>query len=195
MKLKFDQNLPHQKAAWDAVVGLFAGQESCSTPFDMPQPAQWSRSGQSTLSWDSNQQGTANRLVLGQTELLDNLKQVQLKNGLQPSSSLDRSDLHYTVEMETGTGKTYVYLRTVFELNERYGFTKFVVVVPSVAIKEGVNKTLQITREHFEGLYPGAKGYEFFQYNSDRLGEVCRGSIKTDTLIRSYPIHKERLNP
>jgi type III restriction enzyme len=74
--------------------------------------------------------------------------------------------------METGTGKTYVYLRTVFELNQRYGFTKFVVVVPSVAIKEGVNKTLQITREHFESLYPGAKGYEFFQYDSDKLGQV-----------------------
>jgi type III restriction enzyme len=74
--------------------------------------------------------------------------------------------------METGTGKTYVYLRTVFELNRRYGFTKFVVVVPSVAIKEGVNKTLQITREHFEALYPSAKGYEFFQYDSAKLGQV-----------------------
>ena len=80
--------------------------------------------------------------------------------------------LDFTVEMETGTGKTYVYLRTVFELNQRYGFTKFVVVVPSVAIKEGVNKTLEITREHFEGLYPGAKGYEFFQYDSEKLGQV-----------------------
>jgi type III restriction enzyme len=83
-----------------------------------------------------------------------------------------KQPLDFTVEMETGTGKTYVYLRTVFELNQRYGFTKFVVVVPSVAIKEGVNKTLQITREHFEGLYPGAKGYEFFQYDSDKLGQV-----------------------
>jgi type III restriction enzyme len=74
--------------------------------------------------------------------------------------------------METGTGKTYVYLRTMFELNRRYGFTKFVVVVPSVAIKEGVNKTLEITREHFEALYPSAKGYEFFQYDSAKLGQV-----------------------
>ena len=65
-----------------------------------------------------------------------------------------------------------MYLRTVFELNRRYGFTKFVVVVPSVAIKEGVNKTLQITRDHFEALYPGAKGYEFFQYDSAKLGQV-----------------------
>jgi len=82
------------------------------------------------------------------------------------------------VEMETGTGKTYVYLKTAFELNRRYGFTKFVIVVPSVAIKEGVNKTLQITREHFETLYPSAKGYEFFQYDSGKLGQppapTCR---------------------
>ena len=74
--------------------------------------------------------------------------------------------------METGTGKTYVYLRTIFELNKNYGFTKFVIVVPSVAIKEGVYKTLQITQEHFEGLYPKAKGYEYFLYNSSKPGDV-----------------------
>jgi type III restriction enzyme len=92
---------------------------------------------------------------------------------LPPSEPLKaKAPLDFTVEMETGTGKTDVYLRTACELNERYGFTKFVVVVPSVAIKEGVNKTLQITREHFEGLYPAAKGYEFFQYDSDKLGQV-----------------------
>ena len=74
--------------------------------------------------------------------------------------------------METGTGKTYVYLRTIFELNKRYGFTKFVIVVPSVAIKEGTYKTLQVTREHFENLYPMAKGYEYFQYDSAKPGTV-----------------------
>lgn len=74
--------------------------------------------------------------------------------------------------METGTGKTYVYLRTIFELNKNYGFTKFVIVVPSVAIKEGTYKTLQITQEHFEGLYPKAKGYEYFLYKSSKPGLV-----------------------
>jgi type III restriction enzyme len=63
-------------------------------------------------------------------------------------------------------------LRTIFELNRRYGFTKFVIVVPSVAIKEGTNKTLEITRDHFESLYPSAKGYEFFPYDSNKLGQV-----------------------
>src|SRR3546814_13581099 len=73
--------------------------------------------------------------------------------------------------METGTGKTYVYLRTVFELNKRFGFTKFVIVVPSVAIKEGVYKTLQITEEHFKGLYSGPP-FDYFLYDSAKLGQV-----------------------
>ena len=107
------------------------------------------------------------------TDFTDSNIRVQSPAGLPPSLPLkDNQPLDFTVEMETGTGKTYVYLRSVFELNQRYGFTKFVVVVPSVAIKEGVNKTLQITREHFENLYPAAKGYEFFQYDSDKLGQV-----------------------
>ena len=77
----------------------------------------------------------------------------------------------FTVEMETGTGKTYVYLRTIFELNKRFGFTKFVIVVPSVAIKEGVYKTLQITEEHFRGLYANTP-FEYFLYDSGKLGQV-----------------------
>ena len=89
--------------------------------------------------------------------------------GLQPSTTLTSGD--FTVEMETGTGKTYVYLRTVFELNKLYGFTKFVIVVPSVAIKEGVYKTLQITEEHFKGLYSG-QPFDYFLYDSAKLGQV-----------------------
>ena len=96
-------------------------------------------------------------------EIIANLKDIQLRNGLAPSTALASGD--FTVEMETGTGKTYVYLRTIFELNRRYGFTKFVIVVPSVAIKEGVYKTLQITEEHFRGLYSG-QPFEYFLYDS-----------------------------
>src|SRR5690606_12977458 len=92
-----------------------------------------------------------------------------LRNGLPPSGSLTSGD--FTVEMETGTGKTYVYLRSVFELNKRFGFTKFVIVVPSVAIKEGVNKTLQITDDHLKALYAG-QPYDYSLYASSKLGEV-----------------------
>ncbi len=96
-------------------------------------------------------------------ELLVNLDNIQIRNGLRPSASLASGD--FTVEMETGTGKTYVYLRTIFELNRRYGFTKFVIVVPSVAIKEGVYKTLQITEDHFRSLYANTP-FEYFIYDS-----------------------------
>jgi type III restriction enzyme len=102
-------------------------------------------------------------------ELLANLNDIQLRNGLRPSASLASGD--FTVEMETGTGKTYVYVRSIFELNKRYGFTKFVIVVPSVAIKEGVYKTLQITQDHFRSLYAGVP-FDFFLYDSSKLGQV-----------------------
>jgi type III restriction enzyme len=116
-----------------------------------------------------NELGVGNRLTLLDDELLANLNDIQLRNGLRPSASLASGD--FTVEMETGTGKTYVYVRSIFELNKRYGFTKFVIVVPSVAIKEGVYKTLQITEEHFRNLYAGVP-FDFFLYDSSKLGQV-----------------------
>ncbi len=116
-----------------------------------------------------NDLGIGNRLTLLDDELLKNLHDIQLRHGLPPSASLASGD--FTIEMETGTGKTYVYLRSVFELNRRYGFTKFIVVVPSVAIKEGVYKSLQITEEHFRNLYANVP-FEYFLYDSSKLGQV-----------------------
>src|SRR5437762_1994128 len=113
--------------------------------------------------------GVGNRLTLLDDQILENLHGIQLRNGLAPSDSLASGD--FTVEMETGTGKTYVYLRTIFELNKRYGFTKFVIVVPSVAIKEGVYKSLQITEEHFKALYAGVP-FDYFLYDSSKPGPV-----------------------
>jgi len=172
MKLHFEGDLPYQAAAVEAVCDLFTGQEICRTEFTVTLRAGESVAGlQGMLEGmeATPQGGIGNRLTLADDEIEANLRSVQLRNGVPPSSKLSPD---FTVEMETGTGKTYVYLRTAFELNKRYGFTKFAIVVPSVAIKEGVIKTLQITREHFETLYPGAKGYEFFQYDSGKLGQV-----------------------
>ncbi|MDD5177492.1 MAG: DEAD/DEAH box helicase family protein [Sterolibacterium sp.] len=187
MKLHFESDLPYQAAATEAVCDLFRGQEVCrseftvtiralsATPFVPSTESAELFPGtvprQMTLEGvqETDQGGIGNRLTLLDDEIGENLAAIQLRNGLPSSGKLSGD---FTVEMETGTGKTYVYLRTVFELNKRYGFTKFVVVVPSVAIKEGVNKTLEITREHYESLYPGAKGYEFFQYDSEKLGQV-----------------------
>ena len=169
MKLHFEDNLDYQKAAIEAVADLFRGQDINRTEFTVSKLV--NPSGQTALpGMEESTLGIGNRLQLLDDELLENLGDIQLRNGLRPSDSLASGD--FTVEMETGTGKTYVYLRTIFELNKRYGFTKFMIVVPSVAIKEGVYKTLQITRDHFENLYPNAKGYEYFLYDSRKLGQV-----------------------
>jgi len=168
MKLHFEDDLDYQKAAIESVVALFKGQEISRSEFTVTYRPE---SGpQVSLGLAESELGIGNRLLLVDDELEENLRNVQRDNGLRQSEKLASGD--FTVEMETGTGKTYVYLRTIFELNKNYGFTKFVIVVPSVAIKEGTYKTLQITQEHFEGLYPKAKGYEYFLYNSSKLGQV-----------------------
>lgn len=168
MKLHFEDNLDYQLAAIDSVVHLFRGQEISRTEFTVTQPL--NRAGMVQPGLFETDLGIGNRLQLLDDELLENVKAVQLKNGLRPVTTLASGD--FTIEMETGTGKTYVYLRTIFELHKEYGFTKFIIVVPSIAIKEGVYKTLQITRDHFENLYPNAKGYEYFLYDSSKLGQV-----------------------
>ncbi len=162
MKFHFNNDLPHQRLAWEATVNLFKGQESCAVPFSMPQLG--------SLGF-SSEQGTANRLQLDGDDLLANLRDVQLKRGLKESSSVDKNQLHYTIEMETGTGKTYVYLRTIYELNKAYGLTKFIIVVPSLAIKEGVSKSLEMTKEHFGQLYQNT-ACDAFVYDSANLEQV-----------------------
>lgn len=164
MKLHFEPNLDYQLQAIEAVCGLFHGQETCRTEFTVTRDGV---SGQ--MSLHENDLGIGNRLTLLDDELLANLHAIQLRHGLAPSATLASGD--FTVEMETGTGKTYVYLRTVFELNKRYGFTKFVIVVPSVAIKEGVYHTIETAAEHLKALYAGAP-FEFFLYDSGTLGQV-----------------------
>jgi type III restriction enzyme len=178
MKLHFEPNLDYQLQAIEAVCDLFRGQEVCRTEFTVTMktpsavaddmfpdtvPQQMTRGGaESGL-------GVGKRLTLLDDQLQKNLWDIQLRGGLPPSTTLASGD--FTVEMETGTGKTYVYLRSIFELNKRYGFTKFVIVVPSVAIKEGVYKTLQITEDHFKGLYAGVP-FDYFLYDSSKLGQV-----------------------
>ena len=179
MNLQFEHNLDYQRAAIDAVCGLFTGQELCRTEFTVSHSAPGY--GQSIdlagqvvqqqmgLGLAESELGIGNRLSLLDDDLLKNLNAVQLRNGLALSPTLVSGD--FTVEMETGTGKTYVYLRTLFELNQKFGFTKFVIVVPSVAIKEGVYKSLQIMAPHFKTLYAGVP-FDYFIYDSKKLGQV-----------------------
>ncbi|MGA7776988.1 MAG: DEAD/DEAH box helicase family protein [Paraburkholderia sp.] len=188
MKLHFEPNLDYQLQAIEAVCDLFRGQEVCRTEFTVTMKALGGvsddpfseTSPQLTLGIAESDLGVGNRLTLLDEELYKNLADIQLRSGLPPSSSLASGD--FTVEMETGTGKTYVYLRSIFELNKRYGFTKFVIVVPSVAIKEGVYKSLQITEDHFKGLYAGAP-FEYFLYDSGRLDQVRTFAISATIQI------------
>ena len=183
MKFHFEADLDFQIQAIEAVCDLFRGQEINRTEFTLTSQSSTYRTRedldahnheafgnkQGELGIFETELGIGNLLSLPDQEILKNLKDIQLRNGLPHSETLNSGD--FTVEMETGTGKTYVYLRTIFELNKRYGFTKFVIVVPSIAIKEGVYKTLQITSDHFKMLYSGTP-FEYFLYDSKKLGKV-----------------------
>ena len=138
MKIQFDPNLDFQKQAIESVAGVFEGQEICQTNFTVA-PLQYTT--QQDIPGMENNLGIGNRLKLLDEDIHKNIRKIQLKNGLAPSEKMDSMD--FTVEMETGTGKTYVYLRSIFEMNRLYGFTKFIIVVPSIAIKEGVYKLLR----------------------------------------------------
>ena len=162
MKIQFDAELTYQQRAINSITGIFEGQEICQSNFTVQS---WDQQG---LQFE-NDLGYGNRLQLVEEELLDNIQKIQLRNGLKQSGKLNTKD--FTVEMETGTGKTYVYLRSLFELNKLYGFTKFIIVVPSIAIKEGVYKSLQITQEHFKSLYDNIT-YDYFIYDSQNLEQV-----------------------
>jgi type III restriction enzyme len=164
MKLQFDPNLDFQREAINAVVDLFEGQQVCRTNFTVA-----SLKKEAQIDWLATDLGIGNRLKLLDEDIHTNVKEIQLRNGLAPSETFNSMD--FTVEMETGTGKTYVYLRTIFEMNQKYGFTKFIIVVPSVAIKEGVYKSLQMTEEHFKGIYDNVQ-FDYFVYDSQKLGQV-----------------------
>ena len=173
MKLQFDANQDYQIEAIRAVVALFAGQPDAS------QSAVTRQDELSSLMLSET--GVANRRVIDDAQWLANLNAVQKSHEIEPSAILETMKLddgapvgafpNFTVEMETGTGKTYVYLRTVHELSKTYGFKKFVIVVPSIAIREGVLKSLQITREHFQTLYDYER-VDFKVYDSAKVNEL-----------------------
>ncbi|WP_220797781.1 DEAD/DEAH box helicase family protein, partial [Paraclostridium bifermentans] len=116
-------------------------------------------------------------------DILENIHKIQLANGLTKSIKSEiKPPYNFSVEMETGTGKTYVFTRTVFKLNKEYGFRKFIIVVPSVAIREGIKKSLEITAEHFSELYPGV-GCKSFIYNSSNMNDVREFATSNDIQI------------
>lgn len=160
MKLKFDAEQQFQLDAIESVADLFVGQQTTSGA---------GLFGESTLGMFQNERGIGNLLQISEEALLENLRRVQEKNRLPIQSEL--AGKHFSIEMETGTGKTYVYLRTMFELHQRFGFSKFIIVVPGKAIREGVLNSLDLTREHLRSLY-GNPPYTYFAYNSKRPADL-----------------------
>lgn len=167
MKLSFESNLSYQQEAIQSVVGLFEGQNVEDSGYS------YNLAGALNMI-----DGIANKLVLTEEQVLRNLQDVQEQNELPKSQTLE--GMHFSVEMETGTGKTYVYLRTIYELNRKYGFKKYVIVVPSIAIREGVLKNLQITHEHFQTLYDNTPT-RYYVYDSGHISKL-RGFATGDNI-------------
>lgn len=171
MKLHFDSNQDYQLQAVQSVVDVFEGQPLSTGEFEFSM-------GGSQTSLQFGEFGVGNAIRLTDHEILENVKKVQRVNGLPALEKLD--GMNFSVDMETGTGKTYVYLRTIYELNKTYGFKKFIVVVPSIAIREGVLKNLQITHDHFQGLY-NKSPLSYHVYDSRNLS-VLRGFASSNTI-------------
>ena len=157
MKFEFDANQGYQRDAIDAVVKLFDGQPYIPTEL---------RFGDSLDS-----PAIGNHLDLDSGQISTNLEQIQQENKIITGTPAPNGTPHFSVEMETGTGKTYIYLRTALELFQQYGMRKFIVVVPSIAIREGVLKTLRITESHFKELYNNLP-YRYYIYDSEKLSQV-----------------------
>ena len=176
MKFQFDPRQSYQTEAIASVIGLFAGQPA-NAPALVQQllPSQEISPNGADGSLFSTQTletgAVANNLLVGRKTILENLQEIQNTRGLEVADQLFGEGLDFDIEMETGTGKTYVYLRTAYELARLYGFTKYIILVPSVAIREGVKTSLDLMKDHFKGLYPEIN-MDSRVYSGDRAEEV-----------------------
>lgn len=170
MKLKFDSTQPFQLQAVSSFVELFDGQPLQQGDYSIEINASI-QEGQSSIF--QSELGIGNNLALDSEAILKNLHIIQERNDLDaiPEKEFFKNGLNFSVEMETGTGKTYVYLRTIFELSQKYGFKKFIIVVPSIAIREGTVKNIEITEDHFKALYNNIE-FEYFVYDSKKANRL-----------------------
>ncbi|MGA2617128.1 MAG: DEAD/DEAH box helicase family protein [Thermoguttaceae bacterium] len=205
MKLQFDANQPYQKAAIAAVIDLFDGQPQGASEYSVIQVGDW---GGLFAGQTQTELGLGNHLLLAPEKLLANTRAVQARYDIEipePAAPLEAWELfdtaanvaricpHFSTEMETGTGKTYVYLRTIFELSRRYGFQKFIIVVPSVAIREGVLKNIEITAEHFRALYNNLP-FEHFVYDAKKVNRLRQFAVSNTVQIVVINIDAFRKN-
>ena len=186
MKLQFK----HQKFQADAakaVVDVFAGQPYLTPTYMMDRGY-----GQQTITEDTDFTGWRNERIVPELSdklILEHVQKIQRVNQIKPSDKLE-GRYNLTIEMETGVGKTYTYIKTIYELNKHYGWSKFIVVVPSIAIREGVYKSFQVTQEHFAEEY--GKKIRFFIYNSKQLTEIDR--FASDSSINVMIINSQAFN-
>lgn len=182
--LKFNfEDLDYQTEAVNAVVDIFDGAEVKNSMFTIEKQELSSKDKPAldiTGEGISYDRGHGNRLSLSTLEILENVRKIQEYNGIEMTNNLLNNN--FTIEMETGTGKTYVYTKTILELNKRYGYTKFIIVVPSVAIREGVYKSLQMTEEHFKLRYNNVN-FDYFIYNAGQLDEIHDFATSTNIQI------------
>src|SRR5579885_2526175 len=205
MKLQFDPNQSYQLDAIAGTVDLFEGQPQGAPEYSVIQMGDW---GGIFAGQAQTELGVGNQILLSADKLMKNVRDVQARNDIEiadPTSALEAWELfdgpantartcpHFSVEMETGTGKTYVYLRTVFELSRRYGFQKFIIVVPSVAIREGVLKNIEITAEHFRALYNNLP-FEHFVYDAKKVNRLRQFALSNTLQILIINIDAFRKN-
>ncbi|GAA1372395.1 DEAD/DEAH box helicase family protein [Luteococcus sanguinis] len=196
---KFDDSQPYQLDAIASVVDLFDGQPKDAEKLvtTLRGAAVLPDSDQAALDIDLTQEvgAVGNSLVLDRDLILANLQRVQDRNGLEVASALAGDSLDFDIEMETGTGKTYVYLRTIFDLAVRYNFTKFVILVPSVAIREGVSTSIRLMRKHFENIYkPQGITFDASVYSGKSAEEVQSFATSTNVQILIMTIDSIRGN-
>ncbi|PEQ91753.1 restriction endonuclease subunit R [Bacillus sp. AFS006103] len=173
MKIQFKE-LDYQDAAIQSIIQAFDGQQVRKSEFTiMDQDAQGKLFGEI---------GIGNKIDLSVSKLLQNVQQIQIGQGIPISESIPMPFPQFNIEMETGTGKTFVYLKSILELNRKYGFTKFIIVVPSVAIKEGVMKSISMTKDYFKTQMQGIM-YRAFMYDSKKLDNVQAFATNEDIEI------------
>ena len=189
MKLKFKQQA-YQTRAVESVIDCFKGQPNSSGITYRMDPGV-TKTKQAKLFDDSGFKNAD--IALTEDQILENIQEVQRFQNLPQSSSLVQSkvsSINLDVEMETGTGKTYCYIKTIFEMNKKFGWSKFIIVVPSIAIREGVYKSLEITADHFQESY--GKKAKFFIYNSKQLHNL--ESFSSDAGINVMVINVQAFN-
>lgn len=188
MRLQF-KHQKFQSDATKAVVDVFAGQPYLTPSYMMDRGSGYY---QQRLTEEEDFTGWSNHKIVPELNgniILEHIQKIQRANQIAPSPKLE-GRYNLTIEMETGVGKTYTYIKTMFELNKHYGWSKFIVVVPSIAIREGVYKSFEVTQEHFAEEY--GKKIRFFIYNSSQLTEIDR--FASDSSINVMIINSQAFN-